>query len=104
MTLRELAKGYDGDVLIKAYENEKSKIPTAIMQSSVTDTLAWSVGSYVVDAMAIFLDKNSPAYPSQPRSMNSTESAPPGAKMTDADRFAAFAAEHNKRLRQRREK
>lgn len=26
MTLRELAKGYDGDVLIKAYENEKSKI------------------------------------------------------------------------------
>lgn len=39
MTLRELAKGYDGDVLIKAYENEKSKIPTAIMQSSVTDAI-----------------------------------------------------------------
>lgn len=39
MTLRELAKGYDGDVLIKAYENKKSKIPTAIMQSSVTDAI-----------------------------------------------------------------
>lgn len=39
MTLRELAKGYDGDVLIKAYENEKSKIPMAIMQSSVTDAI-----------------------------------------------------------------
>lgn len=39
MTLRELAKGYDGDVLIKAYENEKSKTPTAIMQSSVTDAI-----------------------------------------------------------------
>lgn len=48
--------------------------------------------------------RNAPAYPSQPRSMNSTEGAPPGTKMTDADRFAAFAAEHNKRLRQRREK
>lgn len=72
-------------------------------QATAIDTLAWSVGSYVVDAMAIFLGKNSPAYPSQPRSMNSTENAP-GAKMTDADRFAAFAAEHNKRLRQRREK
>ena len=63
-------------------------------QATALDTLAWSVGSYVVDAMAIFLG----------RSMNSTEDAPPGAKMTDADRFAAFAAEHNKRLRQRREK
>ena len=73
-------------------------------QATAIDTLAWSVGSYVVDAMAIFLGKNSPAYPSQPRSMNSTENAPPGAKMTDADRFAAFAAEHTKRLRQRREK
>lgn len=39
MTLRELAKGYDGDVLIKAYENEKSKTPTAIMQSSITDAI-----------------------------------------------------------------
>lgn len=39
MTLRELAKGYDGDVLIKVYENEKSKTPTAIMQSSVTDAI-----------------------------------------------------------------
>lgn len=39
MTLRELAKGYDGDVLIKAYEDEKSKIPTAIMQSSITDAI-----------------------------------------------------------------
>lgn len=72
-------------------------------QATALDTLAWSVGSYVVDAMAIFLGRNAPAYPSQPRSMNSTEDAPPGAKMTDADRFAAFAAEHNKRLRQRRE-
>ena len=52
-------------------------------QATAIDTLAWSVGSYVVDAMAIFLDKNSPAYPSKPRSMNSTESAPPGAKMTN---------------------
>lgn len=25
MTLRELAKGYDGDVLIKAYENENQR-------------------------------------------------------------------------------
>lgn len=73
-------------------------------QATTLDILAWSVGSYVVDAMAIFLGKNAPEYPSQPRSMNSTENAPPGEEMTDADRFAAFAAEHNKRLRQRKEK
>ena len=83
---------------------QKKREMEAKEQATALDTLAWSVGSYVVDAMAIFLGRNAPAYPSQPRSMNSTEDAPPGAKMTDADRFAAFAAEHNKRLRQRREK
>lgn len=71
-------------------------------QVTARDTLAWTVGSYVVDAMAIFLGKNAPAYPSQPRSMNSTDNAPPGEKMTDGARFAAFAAEHNKQMRQRR--
>lgn len=83
---------------------QKKREMEAKEQTTALDTLAWSVGSYVVDAMAIFLGRNAPAYPSQPRSMNSTEDAPPGAKMTDADRFAAFAAEHNKRLRERREK
>ena len=51
MTLRELAKGYDGDVLIKAYENEKSKIPTAIMQSSVTDR---EIYSYAMAYQSLF--------------------------------------------------
>lgn len=73
-------------------------------QATAIDTLAWSVGSYVVDAMAIFLGKNSPAYPSQPEKHEQHRERTAGSKMTDADRFAAFAAEHNKRLRQRREK
>ena len=73
-------------------------------QATALDTLAWSGGSYVVDAIAIFLGRNAQADSSLSCIMNSTEDAPPGAKMTDADRFAAFAAEHNKRLRQRREK
>ncbi len=85
---------------LKPFQIKREK--EAKEQATAIDTLAWSVGSYVVDAMAIFLAKNAPAYPSQPRSMNSTEDAPPGAKMTDADRFAAFAAEHNKQLRRQR--
>lgn len=66
------------------------------------DNLAWSVGSYVVDAMAVFMGKGHPTYPKNPRSMNSTEQAPEGEKMTDGARFAAFAAEHNKQKRQRK--
>jgi hypothetical protein len=65
------------------------------------DNLAWSVGSYVLDAMAVFLSKTHPTYPEEPRSMNSTPNAPKGEKMTDGARFAAFAAEHNKQMRQR---
>lgn len=26
MTLREFAKGYDGNIMLKAFENEKSKL------------------------------------------------------------------------------
>lgn len=113
ITLRELMKreklpiGYETFWTLNPTKLEpfqKKREMEAKEQATALDTLAWSVGSYVVDAMAIFLGRNAPAYPSQPRSMNSTEDAPPGAKMTDADRFAAFAAEHNKRLRQRREK
>mgnify|MGYP001078435098 FL=1 len=33
MTLREFAKGYDGNIMLKAFENEKSTTPTAIMMT-----------------------------------------------------------------------
>lgn len=29
MTLREFAKGYDGNIMLKAFENEKSTAPAA---------------------------------------------------------------------------
>lgn len=37
MTLREFAKGYDGNIMLKAFENEKSTAPTAIMMTQITD-------------------------------------------------------------------
>lgn len=70
-------------------------------KAATLDNLAWSVGSYVMDALAVFWGKNSPSYPDKPRSMNSTENAPAGEKMTDGAKFAAFAAEHNKQKRRR---
>ena len=39
MTLREFAKGYDGNIMLKAFENEKSTTPTAIMIRWVCDVL-----------------------------------------------------------------
>ena len=38
MTLREFAKGYDGNIMLKAFENEKSTTPTAIMMTQITAT------------------------------------------------------------------
>lgn len=71
-------------------------------QATTIDTLAWTIGSYVTDAMAVFWAKNNPSYPEKPRNMNSIEETPKGEVMTDGARFAAFAAEHNKQIRQRR--
>ena len=65
------------------------------------DNLAWNVGSYVVEAMAVFFGKGNPSYPTQPRSVDTANEAPPGEEMTDGARFAAFAAEHNRQIRQR---
>lgn len=70
--------------------------------ATTIDHLAWSVGSYVLDAMAVFLSKTHSTYPEEPRSMNSTVNAPAGKKMTDGAKFAAFAIEHNKQMRQRK--
>ena len=39
MTLREFAKGYDGNIMLKAFENEKSTTPTAIMMTQITDSI-----------------------------------------------------------------
>lgn len=71
-------------------------------KATTLDELAWSVGSYVLDAMAVFWSRQHTQYPAEPRSMNSTKNAPPGEEMSDGARFAAFAAEHNKQMRQRK--
>lgn len=71
-------------------------------KATALDNLAWSVGSYVLDAMAAFWAKSHPEYPKEPRSMNSIPNASKGERMTDGARFAAFAAEHNKQMRQRK--
>ena len=39
MTLREFAKGYDGNIMLKAFENEKSTAPAAIMMTQITDSI-----------------------------------------------------------------
>lgn len=39
MTLREFAKGYDGNIMLKVFENEKSTTPTAIMMTQITDSI-----------------------------------------------------------------
>lgn len=39
MTLREFAEGYDGNIMLKAFENEKSTTPTAIMMTQITDSI-----------------------------------------------------------------
>ena len=77
MTLRELAKGYDGDVLIKAYENEKSKIPTAIMQSSVTDAikdeiLDREIYSYAMVYQSLFTSNLRANFPAAPEETEET--------------------------------
>lgn len=39
MTLRKFAKGYDGNIMLKAFEDEKSTTPTAIMMTQITDSI-----------------------------------------------------------------
>lgn len=73
-------------------------------QAATLDTLAWSIGSYVVDGLAMFFGRNHPLYPSTPRSANENENAPKGKGevMTDGAKFAAFMVAHNRQLKERR--
>ena len=43
MTLREFAKGYDGNIMLKAFENEKSTAPAAIMMTQITDSYSYTM-------------------------------------------------------------
>jgi len=73
-------------------------------RAKVLDTLAWDIGTYVLDGLAAIFGGRGYPYPSMPRSANSIE-APQAQKkgevMTDGARFAAFASVHNKQRRER---
>ena len=74
-------------------------------KANTLDRLSWLIGTYMIDAMGVWWGKNSNPYPSQPRSMNNTTNkAPNGEVMTDGAKFAAFAAAHNKQIRERRKR
>lgn len=60
MTLREFAKGYDGNIMLKAFENEKSTTPTAIMMTQIADSikdevLDKEVYSYTMVCASLFI-------------------------------------------------
>lgn len=75
-------------------------------QASTLDTLAWNIGSYVVDGLAMFFGRNHTPYPQMPRSAKENNNAPNGngETMSDGAKFAAFMVAHNKQLRERRNK
>lgn len=70
------------------------------------DIFAWQIGSYTLNAMGAWLGKNHRPYPDQPRGMAQTEVNVPAnaGSMSDGARFAAFAVEHRRRIREGKSK
>ncbi len=64
------------------------------------DILAWSVGTYTMEALAAWWGKRGHEYPEIPRALKDTHK--PEGGMTDGDRFAAFAAAHRRAVMERR--
>lgn len=92
----------------KRLEPFRTKRESEVKEQAITlDTLAWTIGSYVLDGMAQMFGKNHPPYPETPRGVNSSRNDVPegkGEKMTDGARFAAFVSAHNRQLKERRKK
>lgn len=84
MTLREFAKGYDGNIMLKVFENEKSTTPTAIMMTQITDSikdevLDKEVYSYTMVCASLFeryLRVNFEAVPEIPNETEETTREP----------------------------
>ncbi len=66
------------------------------------DMLAWLIGTYTMDAMGAWWGKNHVDFPNEPRGMEKKHGGKD--EMTDGARFAAFAAEHRRKVMEKRKK
>jgi len=73
-------------------------------QMEMLNVLAWNIGLHNLLALGQMFGESHTAYPSEPQSVDSynATSEPKGEVMTDGARFAAFAARHNRQIRERR--
>ena len=80
----------------KKAENE------ARQRTEEIDYMAWRIGYYETQAMGVWWGNNI-SYPEHPETYTKAQEGK-GVKITDADKFAAYAAKHRQAIAARRSK